>query len=92
MVCFSKLSGFTAALLTSAAVAHPGETHSQAHMKRELAARDHFASAGKRSLDACSDSASAQKLHARAIERRAQKVKDLREKRGIKTRTLLDHF
>lgn len=85
MVYFSKLSIAALALCGQAAVAHPGETHSDEHMAREIRVRDHVASVGQRSLNTCSSSPAAQALKARSIDRRAEKVRELRAKRGIKT-------
>ncbi|KAI8623811.1 Intradiol ring-cleavage dioxygenase [Xylariaceae sp. FL1651] len=85
MVAFSALALGTVSLLAGYAAAHPGESHSDAHMKREIAARDNAASLGARSLGACSNSAASQALKARSIKRRAEAVKNIREKRGIKT-------
>ncbi|KAI3324962.1 aromatic compound dioxygenase [Xylariaceae sp. AK1471] len=82
MVAFSVLA---LGLLAGHAVAHPGESHSGAHLKRELVARDNAAAVGARSLAACSNSAASQALKARSIKRRAEAVKNIREKRGITT-------
>ncbi|KAH6896617.1 Intradiol ring-cleavage dioxygenase [Thelonectria olida] len=76
------LTGLAMATLSSA---HPGESHSHSHMKREIVARDHAAVLGRRSLNSCSSSINARTTKSRAIQRRAAKVKELREKRGIKT-------
>lgn len=76
----SKMTG-AVALLASVAAAHPDPVN----MKRELAARDNHAAMGARSLSTCSNSASSQALKKRSINRRAEQVKALREKRGIKT-------
>lgn len=66
-------------------VAHPGETHSHEDIAREIAVRDKVAALGQRSLASCSNSASVQRMKARNIERRANKLQELRRKRGIKT-------
>lgn len=83
MVAFPTVVLASASLFASYASAHPGETHSDAHMKRELAARDNAASIGARSLGACSNSAASQALKTRSIRRRAEKVKEIRSKRGL---------
>ncbi|KAH8671114.1 Intradiol ring-cleavage dioxygenase [Xylariales sp. PMI_506] len=82
MVAFSKLA---LAAFAGCAVAHPGEAHDEHHMKREIVARDNAARLGARSLGACSNSARAQAVKARSIQRRADAVKNLRQKRGINT-------
>ncbi|OTA97278.1 hypothetical protein M434DRAFT_391991 [Hypoxylon sp. CO27-5] len=80
MVAFSNLA---IAALASYAAAHPGEKHDPVRMKRELVARDYAAQVGARSLASCSNSASAQALKSRSIKRRANAVKNIRQKRGI---------
>jgi PAB1-binding protein PBP1 len=82
MVAFSKLA---VAAIAGFATAHPGEHHDAHHMKRELVARDHAARNGARSLAQCGNSAYAQALKTRSIQRRAEKVKSLRKERGIET-------
>lgn len=82
MVAFSKLA---VAALTGIATAHPGEAHDARNMKREIAARDNAARAGARSLAQCGSSAHAQALKDRSIQRRAEKVKSIRQKRGIES-------
>lgn len=81
MVAFSKFSGLA---LVASAIAHPGEKHSPSKLKRDLAIRDAHAQMGARSLAQCQNSAGAQALKQRSIQRRADTVKALREKRGIK--------
>lgn len=81
MVAFSKLSGLA---LVASAIAHPGEKHSAAKLKRDLAIRDAHAQMGARSLAQCQNSAGSQALKQRSIQRRADTVNALREKRGIK--------
>lgn len=81
MVAFSKLSGLA---LVASAIAHPGEKHDPTKHKRDLAIRDAHAQLGARSLAQCQNSAGAQALKKRSIQRRADTVKALREKRGIK--------
>ena len=83
MVAFSK--AFLLAF-ASYASAHPGEAHDTHHMKREIVARDSAARVGARALSACSNSANALQLKSRSIQRRAETVKKLRQKRGIKAR------
>ncbi|KAI1270243.1 Intradiol ring-cleavage dioxygenase [Xylariaceae sp. FL1019] len=83
MVAFSKVALGAASLLASYTTAHPGETHSDAHIKREIVARDNAASIGARSLASCSNGLAAQALKARSVERRAKQLKDIRKKRNI---------
>ncbi|KAF4995950.1 hypothetical protein FGRMN_4805 [Fusarium graminum] len=84
MVSFNILCS-TALLLANVASAHPGETHTHEHIKRQIQMRDTVANLGQRSLDACSGSGNAHVLKTRSISRRAQKVQELRERLGIKT-------
>ncbi len=77
-LCLAALAGY--------AVAHPGEHHDAGKMKRELVARDHAARVGARSLASCSTSASATALNKRSVQRRAEVVKNLRQKRNIQAR------
>lgn len=81
MVAFSKFSGLA---LVASAIAHPGEKHDPVKHKRDLAIRDAHAQMGARSLAQCQNSAGAQALKQRSIQRRAETVKAIREKRGIK--------
>ncbi|KAI1424427.1 Intradiol ring-cleavage dioxygenase [Xylaria sp. FL1777] len=85
MVAFPVLALASASLLTGYVTAHPGESHDHIKMKRELVARDNGAAVGARSLGACSNSAASQALKARSIQRRAEAVNKLRQKRGITT-------
>ncbi|KAI2473087.1 aromatic compound dioxygenase [Annulohypoxylon bovei var. microspora] len=82
MVAFSN---FALAALAGYAAAHPGEKHDAHKMKRELVARDNAAQLGARSLASCSSSSSSQALQSRSIKRRANAVKNIRQKRGIQT-------
>jgi protocatechuate 3,4-dioxygenase beta subunit len=82
MVAFTTV---VVAALAGFAAAHPGEKHDVHHMKREILARDNAARLGARSLAACGNSAHAQALKTRSIQRRADTVKSIREKRGIKS-------
>ncbi|GAP93192.1 putative gpi anchored protein [Rosellinia necatrix] len=85
MVAFTNVVLASASLLAGHVTAHPGESHSATHMKRELVARDNAASVGARSLGSCSNSPAAQALKTRSIMRRADKVRSIREKRGLTT-------
>ncbi|TIC93666.1 hypothetical protein CH35J_009045 [Colletotrichum higginsianum] len=81
-----RISALSAAGLALAGYvcAHPGEHHSHDHMKRNIQLRDNVAAIGQRSLNSCSNSAGAQAMKKRAVERRAQKVKEIRAKKGLK--------
>ncbi|KAF6822615.1 GPI anchored protein [Colletotrichum plurivorum] len=70
--------------LCGAVSAHPGEHHSHDTMKRNIQLRDNVAAIGQRSLSTCSNSAGAQQMKARAVQRRAQKVNEIRQKKGLK--------
>ena len=84
MVNVTKLtSAVAAAGLFASAVAHPGEHHDAAEMKHHIAVRNARAAASKRALDACQTKASHQQLNQRSVARRAQVVRELREKKGI---------
>ncbi|KAI5358137.1 Putative intradiol ring-cleavage dioxygenase [Septoria linicola] len=85
MVQLTKIAAVAAAWI-SPTIAHPGEKHDHKKIEREIVAREHWAHEGKRSLDACSSSISARRFAARNIERRANKARELRAKRGIRTR------
>lgn len=82
MVHFSKVAA-AVVCLASVVVAHPGEHHNTAAIKREVQNRNQMAAAAKRSLESCSGTLKARDLSARSVARRAQTVRDLRAKRGI---------
>lgn len=85
MVSFIQLAtGF--AIAASAVVAHPGEHHSNEHIRREIDVRDAHAAHGARALSGCSGSATARRVKQRNLQRRADKVQALRKERGIKTK------
>ncbi|KKK20214.1 hypothetical protein P175DRAFT_0518450 [Aspergillus ochraceoroseus IBT 24754] len=77
---FSQLFVLTAATLV---LAHPGEKHDPAALKREIHARDVQAIRAKRALDACSSSSHAVQLNQRNVARRAHTARELRKARGI---------
>lgn len=64
------------------AVAHPGEKHDHAKIKRQIDARGLRAAAAKRSLSACENSNKHRSLMERSVARRARTLNRLREKRG----------
>ncbi|KAL3464548.1 Intradiol ring-cleavage dioxygenase [Aspergillus heterothallicus] len=77
---FPSLLTITAATL---ALAHPGEKHDPAALKRDIHARDVQATKARQALDACSNSNQAVQLNQRNIARRAQTTRELRKSRGI---------
>ncbi|RDW82958.1 aromatic compound dioxygenase [Coleophoma crateriformis] len=87
MVYIAKVAAAVAAVcFAGSAIAHPGEHHDHSAIKREVKARDQFAAAGKRSLNACSNSLKAREFNARSVARRAERARSLRERRGITTK------
>ena len=76
-------SALAATSLLSLAAAHPGEKHDHAHIKRQIDARQLRAAAAKQSLGACENSLKHRDLMARSVQRRANALNSLREKRGI---------
>lgn len=81
MVGFSKFA--LSAALVAGALAHPGEKHDNAHIRRQIDVRDMHASIGARSLSQCSNSATARRRDQRSVQRRAEKVKAIRKEKGI---------
>ncbi|KAL4808057.1 Intradiol ring-cleavage dioxygenase [Aspergillus unguis] len=78
-----RFAGLFALTAASLALAHPGEKHDHAALKREIHARDVQAIRARQSLDTCSNSAEAVALNERSIARRAKKTQELRKARGI---------
>ncbi|KAI4690372.1 hypothetical protein J4E81_007525 [Alternaria sp. BMP 2799] len=76
-------SAAAATSLFSTILAHPGETHDHAKIKREIEARGLRAAAAKRSLAGCQTTLKHRSLMQRSEERRANTLDDLRRKRGI---------
>jgi protocatechuate 3,4-dioxygenase beta subunit len=85
MVNFASiLSGTLAAsLLIGGAIAHPGEKHDMAHVKRQIDARQLRAAAAKRSLENCQGSLQHRSLMQRSHARRSEALSALRQKRGL---------
>lgn len=84
MVQITKLSAAMAAFcLAGSTVAHPGEVHEPAQVRRELAERSVVAGHYTRGISKCADSLKARGLKERAIARRSAKAAELRVKRGI---------
>ncbi|KAL1634442.1 hypothetical protein SLS58_010683 [Diplodia intermedia] len=80
-----RLAAVAAVAAATLVVAHPGEHHDHAQVKREVVARDALASKQGRSLSKCAGSLKARALHERAVARRAATAEQLRKKRGINT-------
>lgn len=83
MVALSKLA-VGLSVMAAGVLAHPGEVHTNEDMRRDIDARDFHAAVGARALAQCSGGATARRMKQRAIQRRADKVKAIREARGIK--------
>jgi hypothetical protein len=77
---FSSFLTLTAATL---ALAHPGEKHDPAVLKREIRARDAQAVRARQALNTCSNSNAAVQLNQRNIARRAHTTRELRKEKGI---------
>ena len=77
---------FTALLLTSSAIAHPGDSPEE--KAREAAARRDYLSVNKGSLAHCAETLKARGLHAAMHKRREAAVEVLRAKRGLATGTI----
>ncbi|KAJ2902341.1 putative extracellular dioxygenase [Zalerion maritima] len=85
MVVLKKVAAgmaFSSALM-GATLAHPGEKHDHAMIKRELALLNIVASSNKRALGICTGSPADVALKQRAVARREAKLHALRQKRGI---------
>ncbi|KAI4639377.1 hypothetical protein J4E93_009205 [Alternaria ventricosa] len=76
-------SAATVTSLFSTVLAHPGETHDHAKIKREVEVRGLRAAAAKRSLAGCQNTLKHRSLMRRSEERRANTLDELRRKRGI---------
>ena len=74
--------------MISTSISHPDQSHNAAAVKREVHTGGLMASAGKRSLKACADSIETRTLNSRNVGRRASIVRELREKRSIKSSKL----
>ncbi|KAL4926388.1 intradiol ring-cleavage dioxygenase [Aspergillus undulatus] len=78
-----RFTNFVALTAASLALAHPGEKHDPAVLKREIHARDVHAVRARQALDTCSNSNEAVQLKQRNVARRARTTRELRESRGI---------
>jgi hypothetical protein len=76
-------SAIAASSLLSLTVAHPGEKHDLAKVKREVDALGARAAAAKRSLSQCQTSLKHRELMQRSVDRRAQRLAELRKKHNI---------
>jgi len=85
-------SAAAATFLFSTIIAHPGETHDHAKIKREIEARGLRAAAARRSLAGCQDTIQYRSLMQRSEERRANTLDELRRKRGITASMLSPNF
>lgn len=82
-VSLDMITALAASSMTGFSLAHPGENVHASHIKREV---DNLIEANyhaKRALDGCQGGIQSRALMARAHERRAKIVADLRRKRGI---------
>lgn len=82
-VSLGMITALAASSMTGFSLAHPGENVHASHIKREV---DNLIEANyhaKRALDGCQGGIQSRALMARAHERRAKIVADLRRKRGI---------
>ncbi|KAK0644923.1 hypothetical protein DIS24_g8386 [Lasiodiplodia hormozganensis] len=78
-----RLSAVAAVAAATLVVAHPGEHHDHAKVKREVFARDALAARHGNSLSKCAGSLKARALQERAVARRAATAERLRKERGI---------
>lgn len=82
-VSLGMITALAASSMTGLSLAHPGEHVHSSHIKRQV---DNLIDANyhaKRALDGCQGGIQSRALMARAHERRAKIVADLRRKRGI---------
>lgn len=71
------------AIAAGVVTAHPGEHHSNEHIRREIDIRDATAAHGARALAQCANSATTRRMKQRSVQRRADKVEALRKARGL---------
>lgn len=83
MLLLSKVA--LTAVLAGFAVAHPGEHHDHAAIKRSIDRRELLSEHTHRSISQCVGDLKHRELVERNVARRAQKLHHLREKRGIKS-------
>ena len=83
MVNFFTFTAVAAASLISSVVAHLGEHHDHAQVKREIEIRDNLTSKAARSLRKCARTVKARALEQRAIVRRAATAERLRAAQGV---------
>ena len=88
MVSFRKLAWhIAAASLAATCVAHPGEHHQHVAITRAISQRGEYAQSTAHSLSECVASAEQLALTRRSLTRRAERLRDLRQKRGISTKS-----
>ncbi|KAJ5761274.1 hypothetical protein N7520_008430 [Penicillium odoratum] len=80
-----------ATCLASVVLAHPGENHDAALVKRKLDMQEARAAHGNRALAKCARSQDYRSFHTRNIERRELKARGIRQSRGLSHKTN-DHF
>lgn len=64
-------------------LSHPGEAHAAGELAEDALVRRHVVERTRRSLERCADSPDAVALRERAVARRVEKARLLREARGI---------
>ncbi|KAH9905315.1 Intradiol ring-cleavage dioxygenase [Xylariomycetidae sp. FL2044] len=90
MVNFRSVSAALAATaLIGEAVAHPGEHHTEAQIKREVAAHRHAHRKMARAMGSCANNPSYVKRQEQAVARRAEVAKGLRQKRGLESKPMI---
>jgi hypothetical protein len=89
MVNFNLAAVVATASFLGTVLAHPGEVHDAAEVKRDIEVRNIMASHNKRALDKCSGSLKARQMQQRAVARRAATAQNLRIKRQLADGTLI---
>lgn len=72
-----------ATIMASSILAHPGEHHDDALVKRKLNMQEVRATHGSRALAKCARSQAYRSFRARNIERRELKARGIRQERGL---------
>lgn len=83
MLVKSGILAVAAATVLCLVTAHPGENLDRREMLRQAAFNHHVAHTNKRALDACSQRKDVLARKERAMERRFETFKKLREQRGL---------
>jgi len=89
MVGISVLQSLAALSLFGFTLAHPGERHDEKLVAREMEIRSAMAESQARELNECEGSFDVVSRRDRAIARRAETVRRLREERGLETEPLI---